>query len=77
MKKGRGPYVCRRRGVGAKLDAINKTLEKRNRIAQAALDALPKPENKLVKVLKVFVLAAGALAVLNSAEIIRAWITGG
>ena len=73
MKKERR----QRGGIGAKLDAIHKTLEKRNKIAQAALDALPKPENKLVKILKVFVLVAGALAVLNSAEIIRAWITGG
>ena len=59
------------------LNRINKTLEKHNQITLARLDAMPKPENKLIRILKAFVLVAGSLAILNSADIIRNWITGG
>jgi len=64
-------------GIGARLDRINRTLEKHNEIAQASLDAMPKPENRLMRALKTIVLIAGALAILNSVDIIRAWLTGG
>ena len=69
--------AVRRQGIGAKLDEINKTLERHNDIAIARLEAMPKPESRLTRVLKVFVLVAGALAIFNSADIVRSWITGG
>jgi hypothetical protein len=63
--------------VADKLDAINMTLEKQNAIAQELLNVFRKPENKFIKALKIFVLIAGALAILNSADIIRIWLFGG
>jgi hypothetical protein len=63
--------------VADKLEAINLTLEKQNAIAQELLNIFRKPENKFIKVLKIFVLIAGALAILNSADIIRIWLFGG
>ena len=80
MKEKRRRVVYEQRvaaGIGMRLDRINKTLEKHNQIALARLDAMPKPENKLIRILKAFVLVAGSLAILNSADIIRNWITGG
>jgi len=63
--------------VADRLDAINHTLEKLTGIAQAAFDAIPKPENRLMRMLKTVVLVAGALGIFTTAEIIRQWITGG
>ena len=80
VKETRRSLVYQKRataGIGMGLYRINKTLEEHNQIALARLDAMPKPENRLIRVLKAFVLVAGALAVLNSADIIRNWITGG
>jgi len=63
--------------VAESLDRINKALEKRNEIAQAALDAMPRPESRFIRSLKVVVLVAGALGLFTTAEIIRQWVTGG
>ena len=56
--------------VADKFDAINHTLK-------AMLDAMPKPESRATKILKVFVLVTGALGVVTIADIIRRWLTGG
>jgi len=59
------------------VDRVAEELEAINRTLADIRDRMPMPENRITKVLKVFVLVAGALAILNSADIIRAWITGG
>jgi len=64
-------------GVGARLDRINKTLERQNEIVQAMLDAMPKPKNKAVSTLEIVALVVGVLGVLSSVQIIRVWILGG
>jgi len=56
--------------VSEELGAINWTLADIH-------DRMPMPENRVTKVPKVFVLIAGTLAIINSADIIRAWIMGG
>jgi len=59
------------------LSNINKTFEKHNEIFQNILDVIKKPESKVTRILEKFVLIAGVLGILNAAEIIRSWITGG
>jgi len=56
--------------VAEKLDGINRTLKQ-------MLAVMRKPEHVATRVLKAIVLIAGALAILNSADIIRTWIAGG
>ena len=56
--------------VAEKLDNINQTLEK-------MLWVMDKPENKVIQMLKIIGLLAGALAILNAADIVRLWILGG
>jgi len=56
--------------VAEKLDGINQTLKQ-------MLAVMRKPEHTVTRVLKAFILIAGALAILNSADIIRTWIAGG
>ena len=52
------------------MDGINQTLKQ-------MLAVMRKPEHTVTRVLKAFILIAGALAILNSADIIRTWIAGG
>jgi len=56
--------------VVEKLDNINQTLEK-------MLEAIQKPENKLIRILGVFGLVVGALGILNAIDIIINWLIGG
>ena len=56
--------------IAEKLDNINQTLEKMLRV-------MDKPENKIIQMIKIIGLLAGALAILNAADIIRIWISGG
>ena len=56
--------------VVEKLDNINQTLEK-------MLGVMQKPENKLIRALKIIGLSAGALAIFNIIENIVNWIIGG
>jgi len=60
-----------------KLDNINRTLEKQNEIIQKMLDAMPKPGHLFIRILEMIVLFAGALGILNAADMIRRWIIGG
>jgi len=64
-------------GIGSKLDAINETLERHNAIAQKTLGVLQKPENRFIGTLKTIVLIVGILGILNTAELIGRWISGG
>jgi len=67
--------------VNELLNNINKTLEtqlkQQNEIMQQMLDIMPRPANKINRVLETVVLIAGVLGILNAADIIRRWITGG
>jgi len=63
--------------VSIELNSIGKTLEKHNMIVQNILDFMQKPESKVTIMLEKFVLIAGVLGILNAAEIIRIWLTGG
>jgi len=60
-----------------KLDNINKTLERQNEIIQKMLEAMPKPGHLFIRVLEMIVLFAGALGILNAADMIRHWVIGG
>ena len=59
------------------MDRVAEELGAMNRTLADIRDRMPIPENRVTKVLKVFVLIAGTLAIINSADIIRAWIMGG
>ena len=63
--------------VTEKLDQINQTLEKHNEIAQKKLEIMKKPENKIIRILEVLMLLAGALGILTTADLIRRWLIGG
>ena len=63
--------------VSIELNSIGKALEKHNVIIQNILDFMQKPESKVTQMLEKFVLIAGVLGILNAAEIIRIWISGG
>jgi len=39
-------------GVAKELEGIRRAFERQNEIAQAMLDAMPKPENRFMGVLK-------------------------
>jgi hypothetical protein len=71
----------RNKGFAATLKRINRTLDEHlanlNTTAQSMLAAMPKPESKLVKTLRLIVLFAGALGTLHIVEIVRRWIIGG
>ena len=55
--------------IAEKLDNINHTLEK-------ILGTMQQPESKFVKILERLMLIAGALGILNAADIVRRWIGG-
>ena len=63
--------------LGEKLDNLNKTLEKQNEIIQNILESMPKPGNRLIRILEFAVLFTGALGVLNAIDTIKNWIIGG
>ena len=60
-----------------RIDRVCTALEQRNEIAQKMFEAMPKPENKAMKLLKVIVLIVGALGILHTSDVIRRWIIGG
>ena len=63
--------------IAEELSGIKTILEKQNEITRGILNVMQKPQNKVKAMLEIFVLIAGTLAVLGSAEIRRAWLTGG
>ena len=63
--------------VVIELNSIKTTLDKHNEITQNMLDFMQKPGSRITQVLEKFVLIAGALGFIHTAEIIRTWITGG
>jgi len=63
--------------VVEKLDCINHTLERQNRIIQQMLDIMPRPTSKFTRVLETVVLFAGALGIFSIVEVVRKWIIGG
>jgi len=56
--------------IADRLDAINKTLE-------IIADAMPKKENRTIRVLKTVVLVGAALGIINIIDTIVRWFTGG
>jgi len=63
--------------VAEGLDRIGRAFEKHNEIAQAQLEAMPKPKHKAESVLETIALVVGILAVIGTAETVRRWLTGG
>ena len=56
--------------VAKELAGINRTLEK-------IAEEMHKPENRAIRSLKMVVLIASALGILNIVELVRRWLTGG
>ena len=63
--------------IRKELEGIRKAFETHNELARAALEAIPKPENKFMRSVKLIALIAGAFALVSSADIVFGWIRGG
>jgi len=63
--------------VVEKLDCINHTLERQNRIIQQMLDIMPRPASKFTRVLETAVLFIAVFGFINIVDTIRKWIIGG
>ena len=62
--------------VAEKLDSINKTLERRNEIAQSALELTRKPENPFLKAFTVAGIGVSVLGIIQVLDIIIQWLGG-
>ena len=63
--------------IGDKLNRINKTLERQNKIIQQMLDIMPKPANKFGRTLETVVLIISAFGFISLIDIVIKWIRGG
>jgi len=63
-------------GVVKELEGIRKAIEGLNGTAREAFEAIPRPENKIERTIRMAVLIAGILGALNAVDIVRRWIAG-
>jgi len=64
-------------GHAEHLEGIRRALEDLGDTARKALAAVPRPESRFKGVLKMAVLAVGALGVIHTADVMRRWFMGG
>jgi hypothetical protein len=60
-----------------RLDRHCEILDQQNGIMRQILEMMPKPASKLTSVLEIVVLVVGVFSVVNIADTIMKWITGG
>ena len=63
--------------IAKELARIGRAFETHNDIARSALEAIPKPENRFMRAVKLIALIAGAIALVSSADVVLGWIRGG
>jgi len=63
--------------VAEELEGIRRAIEGLNGTAREALEAMPQPESKAERTIRMAVLIAGILGALNAVDIVRRWIAGG
>jgi len=63
--------------VAEELEGIRRAIEGLNGTAREALEAIPKPESRVERTIRMAVLIAGILGALNAVDIVRRWIAGG
>jgi len=59
--------------VAEKLDGINQTLERQNRIIQQMVDNMPRPESRFMKMLLIAGATVGALGIIQIIDTILKW----
>ena len=62
--------------IAEKLDAINQTLERQNKITQSMLELMQKPENPFLKILTVAGIGVSALGIIHIIDTIVTWLGG-
>lgn len=62
--------------VAEKLDAINQTLERQNKITQGMLELMRKPVNPLLKILTEAGVGVSVLGIIHIIDTVVAWFGG-